>query len=235
MNVLCLLLLPFLVNAQSDFQADTISREVFEQAEDSAYSAVEREPDTVIFRSTPDSVIASLQNQQDFAYANDPAYWKKDPPRRSPWALFILSTAFRYLLLGLFIVVLIYVLFRLLSKNKIILFKGNKKFRTPSGEGERPEQLDLSNLIADAEMNKHFRLAARYRYLQLLEAMDARQLIRKHAELTNWDYVRQLGTHPLSPKFRYLTHAYEYVWYGEFELNSDQYAQIRKKFETFLQ
>jgi hypothetical protein len=235
MKVLCFLLLPFLVRAQSDFQADTLVQEEFEPEEDSPYSAVDREPDTVIYRSTPDSVIAQLQSQKDFAYANDAAYWKKAPPRRSSWGLFILSAAFQYLLFGLFIVVLIYVLFRLLSENKIILFKRNKKLSTPSGEEETPEQLDLTSLIADAEMSKHFRLAARYRYLHLLEAMDARQLIRKHPELTNWDYVRQLGTHPLSPKFRYLTHAYEYVWYGEFELNSDQYAQLRKNFETFLQ
>jgi hypothetical protein len=55
-----------------------------------------------------------------------------------------------------------------------------------------------------------------------------------HSELTNWDYIRQMGTHPLNSKFRYLTHAYEYVWYGQFELGNEQYAQLRAKFETFF-
>jgi Domain of unknown function (DUF4129) len=193
-------------------------------------------PDTVVYRSTPDSAIAHFQGQKEFAYANDPDYWtkKKETPNRSGWVLFLLSTAFRYLLFGLFIVVLIYVLFRLLSENKIILFRRNKKWSASSSVEEASEQMDLSSLVAGAEANKQFRLAARYLYLQLLEAMDSRQLIRKHAELTNWDYVRQLGTHPLSSRFRYLTRAYEYVWYGEFELNSEQYAQLRKNFDTFL-
>ena len=55
-----------------------------------------------------------------------------------------------------------------------------------------------------------------------------------HPELTNWDYIMQLGSHPLDQKFRYLTTAYEYTWYGEFELNNNQYDLIRKKFESFL-
>ena len=233
----CILLVPIVGNAQSAPYADTSAMEEYQEDEDSVYAAVDETPDSVIFRSTPDSAITRLQGMKEFVYANDPAYWKKEKevsPKRSSWALFFLSVAFRYLLFAVFIIALIYLLFKVLTENKIILFKRKKKWSANSNEEEVEEQADLTNLISDAEQNGDFRLAARYRYVQLLQEMDSRQLIRMHADRTNWDYVSQLGAHPLNAKFKYLTYAYEYVWYGEFQLNSDQYAQLKTKFETFL-
>jgi hypothetical protein len=231
------MLLPILAGAQQDLPPDSTVQEEYESESDTSYSVSETVPDTVIFRSTPDTAIARLQGLKEFAYANDPAYWKREqerPLQRPGWALMFLSNAFQYLLFGLFITALIYLLFKILTENKILLFKRNKKFTADVLGQETLEQEDISNLIAEAEQGGNFRMASRYRYLQLLQEMDSRQLIRTHAELTNWDYVKQLGAHPLSAKFRYLTSAYEYIWYGEFELSSDQYGFLRKKFETFL-
>jgi hypothetical protein len=130
--------------------------------------------------------------------------------------------------------VLIYILVRILSDSKIILFKRRAKPIVDSQQEEPAEEKVLMTLIQEAEAQTEYRLAARYRYMQLLEHLHARQLIRMHGDLTNWDYIRQLGTHPFTAKFRYLTLAYEYVWYGEFELGTEQYAQLKNKFETFF-
>jgi hypothetical protein len=233
------MLIPMLGVAQSDLPADTTTiQEDYEPEEDTSYTTTEKAPDTVIYRSTPDSVITRLQQSKEFAYANDSAYWKKEveePPKESILMMVLFSAAFQIFLLILFVVVVMYFLLKVLTENKIILFRRKKKMTTATGEDEEAMlHQDLSSLIASAEQNNQFRLAARYRYMQLLQQMDSRELIRMQAELTNWDYVRQMGAHPLNEKFRYLTYAYEYVWYGEFELNSDQYGFLRKKFETFL-
>ena len=232
--LILLVLLPCVLHAQSNDYADTTAEE-FEPAEDTIYTSVQQANDTTVFRATPDSTIARLQQLKEFAYANDPEYWEKEKnPKRPGWGLIFLSAAFQYLLFGVFIIALLYILFKILADNKIILFKRKKTQVGVGGSEEVLEENDLSSLIGIAEQQGLFRLAARYRYMQLLENMNARQLIRMHSELTNWDYIRQMGTHPLTSKFRYLTLAYEYVWYGEFELGNEQYEQIRKKFETFF-
>jgi hypothetical protein len=92
----------------------------------------------------------------------------------------------------------------------------------------------LPALISQAEHDGDFRLASRYRYLLLLQDLHARQLIRMHSELTNWDYVNQLGNNPLNDRFRFLTIAYDYIWYGEFQPSAQQYESLKKKFESFL-
>jgi len=236
-TILCLVLLSNGARAQSDFPADSVVDE-FEQAADTVSSSPQLANDTITYRSTPDSAVKRMQQMKEFAYANDPDYWtkKKEAPRRrtssSIWDF--LGTIFQYLFFGIFIVVLIYILVKILSDSKIILFKRKTKQMDVSNEEEVVEEKDLSSLIMAAERQEQFRLATRYRYMQLLENLNARQLIRMHGELTNWDYIRQLGVPQLTPKFRYLTIAYEYVWYGEFELTNDQYGQLKNKFETFF-
>ena len=63
--------------------------------------------------------------------------------------------------------------------------------------------------------------------------MDERKIITLNAQSTNWDYVNNLGGHPLKKQFLLLTRAYEYVWYGEFGLNNDQYGYLKTEFLQF--
>ena len=236
-TILCLILLSIGTRAQSDFPTDSVVDE-FEQAPDTVSSSPQPVNDTITFRSTPDSIVARMQQMKEFAYANDPDYWTKKkeiPPRRRSSSIWdVLGAVLQYLLFGIFIVVLIYILVKILSDSKIILFKRKTKQMDVPTEEEVVEEKDLASLILAAETKEQFRLATRYRYMQLLENLNARQLIRMHGELTNWDYIRQLGIPQLTPKFRYLTIAYEYVWYGEFELTNDQYGHLKNKFETFF-
>ncbi len=236
-TVLCLLLLSLGTRAQSDYPADTATEE-FEQAQDTVSSSTKPIIDSITFRSTPDSTILRMQQMKEFAYANDPAYWSKkeaiEPRRESNSGWVVLGAALQFILFAVFIVVLLYILVKILSDSKIILFKRKSKQMDGAKEEEIVDERDLSSLIQEAEAQDQFRLAARYRYMQLLENLNGRQLISMHGELTNWDYIRQMGRHPLAQKFRYLTLAYEYVWYGEFELRNDQYMLLKNKFETFF-
>jgi hypothetical protein len=233
----CIILLSSHVFAQSA-PVDTTQDSASVVDEDSSFTETEKVRDTVIFRAVPDSTVWRLQHLKEFEYANDPTYWKKKKQDISTEEGDSASANFlrvlQYLLLGIFIVVVLYALLNVLIKNKMVLFKSAKKWNNDPGDEEYPELPDLPGLIATAEAQQHFRLAARYRYVLLLHQLNERQLINMHSELTNWDYVKQLANHPLSAKFRYLTTAYDYVWYGEFDLSSQQYEGLRKRFETFL-
>ncbi len=234
MVVICLLMLPFLSVAQSDYN-DTSTLNEVELENDTSFSMLDTNSDTVISRSTPDSDVLRLQQLKEFAYANDPAYWKKRKNENTTEVTGYFFSFFSYFLIAVFVVGFIYVLFKILTENKILLFK--RKNKTSSGMHEEEEvesTTDLSTLIKEAESNQQFRLATRYRYLQLLQQLQERQLIKMHGELTNWDYVNQMKSHPLVSKFTYLTYAYEYAWYGEFDLNEGQYEVLRNRFKNFL-
>jgi hypothetical protein len=178
--IFCLLILARAATAQSDY-SDSIVQEILEE-QDSVYSSpIQSQSDSIIYRSTPDSTIMRMQKMKEFAYANDPEYWIKQekveptPGSNAGWQAFF--TLLQYLAYGIFIFVLIYILVRILSDSKIILFKRRAKPIVDSQEEEPAEEKDLMTLIQEAEAQTEYRLAARYRYMQLLEHLHARQLI----------------------------------------------------------
>lgn len=190
-----------------------------------------RKLDSFAFRSVPDSVITNLQNRKEFAYANDPEYWQTEEEERTT----IRIPAFvQYIGWALIIAVLAYVVMRLLMANNILNFSKPKKIRSGSQDEELLERTDLAQLISEAEQKDLYRIATRYRFMKILQELDARNLVQLDKKRTNWDYVRQLSSHPLNKKFLYLTQAYEYVWYGEFDINRSQYDLLKSKFEQFI-
>jgi hypothetical protein len=94
------------------------------------------------------------------------------------------------------------------------------------------EEDNLDELIATAEQQGNFRQAVRYRYRKLLKDMDERKLIKLDAKRTNWDYVSSLSGNPLKKQFLLLTRAYEYIWYGEFNINNEQYEYVKTEFQA---
>ncbi|HYE55190.1 MAG TPA: DUF4129 domain-containing protein, partial [Chitinophagaceae bacterium] len=195
--------------------------------------------DTPVFRQVPDSAIRRLQRQKEFEYANDPEYWVKadeddassdGTTYRRSWEDRISESWLRYVIFALLVGILLYAIVKIAISNKLILFKGTGPSMTDE-EQELLQQQNIRDLIAEAEQKQQFRLAVRYRYMQLLQDMDERQLIQLDAKSTNWDYVNRLGSHPLKKQFLLLTRAYEYAWYGEFEVNAEQYGFIKTEFE----
>lgn len=193
-------------------------------------------PDVPQFRAVPDSVIRNLQKKKDFAYANDPDYWRKKEMSRDSggsWLDWLITRPwFRYMVLTLMIGVLLFALIRIGISNRLFIFTGGKR----SGDAEEDELLkkdDLAQRVQEAEAQGNYRLAVRYRYMKVLQDMDERKIISLNAQSTNWDYVNRLGGHPLKKQFLLLTRAYEYVWYGEFDLSSDQYGYLKTEFQQF--
>lgn len=188
-----------------------------------------------VYRAVPQSAVSALQKDKQFAYANDPAYWKKEKPkpRQLSWVDWLITRKWlQYFLVGLVIAAVLFALIRILISNKILLFRRSRS-RSWQGEDMTEEQADLPALIADAEQEGKFRQAVRLRYVKALHDMNAQGLISLSAQRTNWDYVNQFSSHPLKKTFLLLTRAYEYVWYGEFELNAAQYGLLKAEFIQF--
>lgn len=190
-------------------------------------------------RTVPDSVIAAYKKDRHFAYANDPAYWqrvKEQPNGFADWLLRVLtSTGFRYFILTALAALLLYVIIRVVSENNLHVFYRKRKRRT-GGEEYTDEALPEEDLD---ERLQHFlaigdhRQAIRYLYLRSLRGLDQRGLIHQTIQATNQEYLRQLSGTSQERDFRFLTTAYEKVWYGEFPIGETQFQRLRQHFVDF--
>jgi hypothetical protein len=224
------------LNIQVNINPDTSSISV---ADSESFSPASTKPDEVVFRSVPDSVVTSWKNDKDFAYANDPSWWIEDQDQYKPspflvWLLKVLSSRwFRYFLYGLLITALVYIVFRIVKENNMRLFyRSPGKGAVPGGEAS-PLEEDLDAQLKGALEAGDHRLAVRYLYLKALKRLNDGEHIRYHMQATNQEYVRQLGGSPLSGPFRFLTGAYDRVWYGEFVMMGGQFERLHQYFENF--
>jgi len=93
-------------------------------------------------------------------------------------------------------------------------------------------QTNFKDLIAAATHKKDYRLATRYYYLQSLQKLSQKGLIDWDAEKTNQDYFNEITDPKLQKKFSYISYLYNYSWYGEFELNSTTFKEIKVSFHS---
>ena len=194
----------------------------------------------------PDSV-AALKRSKPFAYAKNldsllDAYQlslrkQQQPDRKTlSWLEAILLSPFtRYffwLLAGVFISFILYK-----------LFFAQGFFQRPSAKTnvtalpDEAEHLlfntDYSTLIAKAVSAGNYRMAVRYQYLQTLQRLAAKGLIEFAPDKTNYQYVLELTGKQYKNSFASVTLHYEYVWYGEFEIDANIYEMVQTKFKQF--
>ncbi len=93
---------------------------------------------------------------------------------------------------------------------------------------------DFKQLIAEAEQDKNYRLAIRYYYLWLLKALTNAEIIAYDVEKTNSDYYNEIVSKPLKNEFSYTSYLYNYIWYGEFDVNQSQFNKAKSAFIKFL-
>ena len=91
----------------------------------------------------------------------------------------------------------------------------------------------IESLIDKAEQSNDYRLAVRLHYLKALRLLDSAEKIIWRSGKTNHDYLLEIKEGILKEEFDNLNYIYEYSWYGQFEIESeDQYHQLREPFHT---
>src|SRR5262249_49495165 len=158
--------------------------------------------------------------------ANDPAYWSvpeaERPRRPNPFWIWlgkvVTSTGFRWTIYLLLAGILLFAIYRIIAENNLTGFYRSPAGPGPKEAGEDPIDEDLDGKLRQAIQEKDYRAAVRYLYLGTLRLLREKEWIQYHIESTNQEYVRQLSNLPQGSPFRWLTGAYEKVWYGEFPL-----------------
>jgi hypothetical protein len=200
-------------------------------------------------RQVPDSSVNSLQKQKDFAYANDPEYWAREPERKvetsshssskgfwSSFNDFFSGKAAREITYGILIAFFLFIIYRIIIVNNLFMFysPGYKKAKAAAtSEADDIDDKNIDEKIKKAITAKEHRLAVRFMYLKALQLLNEKQCIRYHADATNYEYVHQMSGHKLSNEFGFLTRVYDYMWYGEFTVTEEQFDIVHKNFNHF--
>ena len=118
-------------------------------------------------------------------------------------------------------------------------FKRSRSYNITDTQKEEEESISdpsaYDKLISQALMNKNYRLAVRYGFLQTLQMLSGSGLVQLSGDKTNYQYVNELRGKPYQNDFAALTLNYEYVWYGKFDISEDVYNRLRREYKSFHQ
>ncbi|MFN8252668.1 MAG: DUF4129 domain-containing protein [Ferruginibacter sp.] len=139
---------------------------------------------------------------------------------------------FLWIIAGAFVLFVIYKLF--VTESSLKRKSGNKTADEGNVEEEviTPET-DIDRLIREAVQQSAYRLAVRYHYLQSLHLLAEKGHVQLAADKTNYSYVREIADYGRQNRFAEITRNYEYVWYGEFEIDELIYLKLKNLFQTF--
>lgn len=94
--------------------------------------------------------------------------------------------------------------------------------------------VDFEKLIKEALKSGENRLIIRYYYLWLLKKLAEKEIIEWDVEKTNSDYLYEIKSERLKAEFSYLSYLYNYIWYGEFQLEEETLSKAIKSFEKTI-
>ncbi|HMI62590.1 MAG TPA: DUF4129 domain-containing protein [Puia sp.] len=233
----------YTASCQDRTAADSVTDSVSKvTANEDSITTAASVPDTFALRTLPDTLVRRWKKDPALAYANDPAYWHKEPEKpedhRFLLALFnfLTSRGFLYTLYILLGALLIYAVIRIMNENNVRLFYRSAKKKTGlSGPDSPADEMgeDLGQQVQHFIQLRDYRQATRYLYLISLTLLNEKGLIKWHKDATNQEYLLQLKGSTWETSFRYLTGIYDKVWYGEFPLGETQFNRLHQYFEDF--
>lgn len=184
---------------------------------------------TIHMRGIPDSAVAALHADDDFWYANNVFAKKKEQDVNDVKPNPVYQGLLWFLIIGGFITFLVIYL----ANSNVGLLRRTKKLHS---EEEYTEEMD--NIFAinyQKEIDKaisagNYRLAVRLLFLKLLRQLSDKNVIQYKQDRTNFDYLMQLSNTSWYKPFFRIARNYEYVWYGKFDINENQFASIKNEF-----
>jgi len=208
--------------------------------------------DTALYKNSLNSSYDSINNWRNL---NDYSYSKyldsllknektkpekKERPQSSEPGLLndILGSGILGLILWTFVICFVaFVLYQLFlsdggfrrrsKKNEDIIAQAEEEIIT--------NESDFEALIRQALQNANYRQAIRYQYLRTLHLLAYKNQVQLAPDKTNFNYVNEITNADNRQAFAALTLNYEYVWYGEFDIDKNIYEKIETNFKQLNQ
>jgi len=93
---------------------------------------------------------------------------------------------------------------------------------------------DLEEILKDSLQKKDYKQAVRYYYLLVLQHFIEKKVIDWNQDKTNEDFIKQLKNTAYSDGFIQITRIYDFVWYGDFEIDEKQFVKAEEVFKKLL-
>lgn len=142
-----------------------------------------------------------------------------------------------YLLWGLAIGAVLFILYQLFAGQGRLFAPGNKKKKPDQAlETVKSDEIVYApiQLAMQAAQAGNYRLAVRYQYLHLLQAMAAKKIIELLPQRTNQQYLRAITKTDCKKEFATVLLQYEYVWFGNLNITEAQYRSIEAGYRNFM-
>jgi hypothetical protein len=213
--------------------------------QDSSRRTIPYDSSALSLRSFDHAKLKTYKENSDFVYDSNykegPRFWD----RLFTWILSkifgkhsgsqiynFLYNLFLYVLAPLTIIYIIWKLFG--ADKKFFLYVSSKKNKLHFEEmPDNIQEINFEKLIHDAIGKKQFRLAVRLSYLLLLKELSIKDLIAWSPEKTNYEYLKEIKSNDIRDQFAQNSLMYEYVWYGDFEIDQDNASKVLAAFQAF--
>lgn len=145
------------------------------------------------------------------------------------------SVVIKFIFFGVFALVLVALINQILGGNLTTAFSSKKASDQISLNIGRSEisKTNYDEMLENALAEDRYRDAVRILYLKALQQLNEAELIAWKADKTNHDYLMELAGHPSKISFSRLTSYYEYVEYGDFQIEESGFQDIQDIFREF--
>lgn len=132
----------------------------------------------------------------------------------------------------LIVLLVIYLIIKAILKKEgtWIFGKSNRTITSEEVSEKNIHILDFEKLIQKFKTENNYRASTRLYYLWLLKKLSDSKQIEWEIEKTNSDYYYEIKPNDLKQNFKQLSYIYDYVWYGDFEIEQAKFATIEQQF-----
>lgn len=142
-----------------------------------------------------------------------------------------------YIRYAVIILVILFAVSKIVGGDFVGVFRKNNKYNNNNGLSfgiDDINNIDFEKEIENASKQQNFRLATRFLYLKLLNALNEIEYINWQPGKTNTSYRTELSKTNISDNFNKLSGLYEFSWYGNFELNKSEFELLSKDYKDIF-
>jgi hypothetical protein len=150
---------------------------------------------------------------------------------------FLISDTFKIISWITIVAIILFLLYIFLKSYGInILASAPKKIITVETEiSTNIFEIDFDTQLQKSITTANYTLATRLLFLQLLKRLTELELLEYAPDKTNFDYLFALNGKSFFNEFAIAVRNYEYVCYGNFDLNEQQFFLLKNNFDLLQQ
>lgn len=146
------------------------------------------------------------------------------------------SETTKYVFYALSILAICYFIARLLKiDNTYLFYKQGYSTKNPVIFEENIHEMDMEKALEEAIKAKDYKKAVRLFYLSILKNLDTQEIIKWELHKTNHDYEYEIKDAALKADFVSLTRYFEYIIYGNFNLDEAGFLSAQSIYNQVLQ